>query len=197
MRTREAFSLLRPYEALVVPRNIRTMPSPKLAVALQTLAAPDALERFAGVHIGTLLQWCRFPITPEPELFERLFRHADKYSLASIFVTAVNAGKCLEVGAWVKDTGTGVIGRITGEGTITTRKWPAWTIDRGGVIEATGRRTEVFPKDSTLHDITGCPDETLVGIWNFAHNWRTHEVRNPPQRRSQNQPRKGRSQAGV
>jgi hypothetical protein len=191
MRTREAIWLLRPYEALVVPRNIRTMPSPALAVALQTLAAPDALDGFVGVHIGTFLQWCRFPQTPEPDLFERLFRHSDKYPTAAAFVTAIKSGQCLEVGAWIRDGGTGVTGRIVREGTITNKEWPAWTIDRGGTIA--GCHIEVFPKDSdSLTDVTGCTDQVLESVWNFAQAWRTHEVRHPAQRRPQNQPPKRR-----
>src|SRR5450631_3512448 len=102
MQTRKAISLLRHYQALVVPRNLDTMPSPELAEALGCLLAPDAQERFVGVHIGTLLQWCRFPDTPEPELFERLVRHSDKYPTAQAFISAIKAGECLEVGCWVK-----------------------------------------------------------------------------------------------
>jgi len=169
MNSRQAFSILSRYSQLVVPKHFNLMPG-NTKYALNTLITDEVRGRWLGTHIGCLLQWIKFvPNIPDDnELhFERLFRHADKYPTADAFLAAIKDGQCLEKGAFINDPGTGVMGFIVGEGTVTTKKWPAWTIDRGG------GRVEVFPKDTPgLKDVTGCEDGVLVSIWDFATLYR-------------------------
>ena len=50
----------------------------------------------------------------------------------------------IEVGDWIRTTG-GLRGRVIGEGTLTTRDWPAWKIDIGD-----GRVTAILKEDVEL-----------------------------------------------
>jgi hypothetical protein len=168
MSKRKAFSILADYERCTLG-DMKDSP-PELVEAIMDLTTPEQRLRFIKTRIGCLRQWLKFaPTVPKgnEDLFERLFRHADKYETAREFVGAIHAGKCFEVGACIKDCGTGMTGFIVREGTVTTKKWPCWVVDSGG------GREELMVKDCVSYrDITGCHDTVLVCVWNFANNWK-------------------------